>query len=128
MAGFKDKLAFPTRRTGAKNDQASGTEKELQRLRRVELLELLLDEISQNEQNTDRLEELIKLNARLEAKVDEKDEQISRLISQLDDKDRTIAQLQAQVARLADSAGLTNGGRGLEEIGRSVLNEYRNAR
>ena len=110
----------PTRRT------AADTEKELQRLRRVDLLELLLDEIRQNEQDTAKLEELTELVDRLKAKLDDKDEQIEHLKRRLDEKDQKIADLETRVARLAEANGMMVDAGELAEIERRALEQYFN--
>ena len=79
------------------------TEKELHRLRRQDLLQLLLSqskEVAQMSEDMEALEaeknDLIETNERLKGKLDEKDEQIERLKGKLDQKDEQIAMLETQ--------------------------------
>lgn len=119
------KIGGGSRKTPARRT-AADTEKELQRLRRVDLLELLLDEIRQNEQDTAKLEELTELVDRLKAKLDDKDEQIEHLKRRLDGKDQKIAELEARAARLAEANGMMTDPRELAEIERRALEQYFN--
>lgn len=81
------------------------TERELKRLRRVDLLELLLDEIRNNESNVEKVQELTELTNHLKEKLDEKDAQIESLKAKLDEKDEAIEKLQARNEMVARSNG-----------------------
>ena len=100
-----------------------GTEKELQRLRRVDLLELLLDEIRQNDENTAELEQLRELTDRLKGRLDDKDAQIERLKAKLDQKDAEIARLQANNEAAAHAGGVLDVNE-LLRIERAALEDY----
>lgn len=74
--------------------------RELQKLRRQDLLELLLDQMREGEalqtalaDRERKIEQLTDLSERLKAKLDLKDEQIERLKGRLDLKDAMIAQM-----------------------------------
>lgn len=74
--------------------------RELQKLRRQDLLELLLDQMREGEalqtalaDRERKIEQLTDLSERLKAKLDLKDEQIERLKGRLDLKDSMIAQM-----------------------------------
>lgn len=78
------------------------TEKELHKLRRQDLLELLLSqskEVSANQREirelTHQVETLTLNNDHLKERLDDKDAQIERLKQRLDQKDLTISQLRA---------------------------------
>lgn len=75
-------------------NQGKASEKDLQKLRRMDLLELLIDQVRDNEKLSATAEELADLSERLKAKLDDKDAQIERLKAKLDDKDAQIAELQ----------------------------------
>ena len=78
------------------------TEKELHKLRRQDLLELLLSqskEVTDLQRKVRDLEHTVETvtlnNDHLKEKLDDKDAQIEKLKGRLDDKDATIAQLRA---------------------------------
>ena len=71
----------------------SNPDRELKRLRRMELLEMLVDQIEENDLQSERIDELEDLSNRLKAKLDQKDEQIERLKAKLDEKDALIRDL-----------------------------------
>ena len=107
MASIKDihiggSAEKPSRGSAKAN---SNTEKELQRLRRMDLLELLLDEIRQNEENAARLKEITEVNDLLKSKLEDKDAQLERLIARLDEKDAEIARLQSHNEAVAHANG-----------------------
>lgn len=83
--------------TKKQDDSATTADKEFQKLRRVDLLELLVDQVRENEGLTASVTELSELTERLKAKLDQKDEQIERLKGRLDMKDAQIAELRAQL-------------------------------
>ena len=85
---------------------SANAEKELQRLRRMDLLELLLDEIRKNEENTAKVQELSELTERLKAKLDDKDAQIERLKAKLNDKDAEIDRLLVNNEAAAHARGM----------------------
>jgi septal ring factor EnvC (AmiA/AmiB activator) len=107
MASIKDmKIGGPAKGTSRRSAKPeNSTEKELQRLRRIDLLELLLDEIRQNEENTTRLKDIADLNDRLNAKIEDQEAQIKRLRDELAAKDAEIARMQANNELLAHSRG-----------------------
>lgn len=78
--------------------------KELQKLRRQDLLELLLDQMLENDtlrdtlaERDERVEDLSAMADRLKAKLDDKDQQIEHLKSKLDDKDVQIEHLKGKL-------------------------------
>lgn len=80
------------------------TEKEMYRLRKQDLLKLLLTqgrEAAEQQEKIDSLtaslQEMEKSNDRLKAKLDEKDELIEKLKGRLDEKDIRINKLRAAV-------------------------------
>ena len=100
--------------SNANNDPSAelGT-KELQKLRRQDLLEFLLDQMVENDTLRDTLAEreasirdLSSMAERLKAKLDDKDATIERLKKRLDIKDKMIAELMAQGRELPRSDGL----------------------
>ena len=116
LASIKDlKIGGPAKgaskgsaQAGAKtrSKAVASNEKELQRLRRIDLLELLLDEIRQNEESATQLKELTELTERLKGKLDDKDAQIERLKAKLDAKDAEIERLLANNAATAHANGM----------------------
>ena len=78
---------------------------DLRKLRRVDLLELLLDQMSDNEKLEADNRELNDLCERLKAKLDDKDAQIERLKTKLDQKDAQIELLESGVRELAEASG-----------------------
>ena len=82
------------------------TEKELHKLRRQEVLQLLLIQVQEAEQlkqqldeTAGRLQEEEELCGRLKARLNEKDEQIQHLKGRLDKKDERIRELQERAER-----------------------------
>lgn len=94
--------------SSAKAKDKPAGETDLQKLRRVDLLELLLDQTRQNEAKAATIEELTSLTDRLKAKLDEKDAQIERLKTKLDQKDAQIVTLEERVREAAASSGDVN--------------------
>ena len=98
-------------RSGRKGQQAAASkkrnasDKELQKLRRVDLLELLVDQIRDNDRLVADNEYLTDLSDRLKAKLDDKDAQIERLKRRLDMKDDEIRRLEERNRALAHAAG-----------------------
>lgn len=89
------------------------TDKELRKLRRQDLLQLLLAqsrEVARQQELGDELrgeyEQQQKTDRRLKNKLDEKDAQLERLKKKLDQKDAEIAALRQQVARLRAGKGV----------------------
>lgn len=83
-------------------DSASASGKEFQKLRRVDLLELLVDQVRENEELTASVTDLKDLSERLKAKLDQKDAQIERLKGRLDMKDAQIAELKSRLGEPVD--------------------------
>lgn len=92
------------RRASAKKDGAVG--KDLQKLRRVDLLELLVDQIRENDRLISENERLADSNERLKAKLDQKDGQIDHLKRRLSAKDEEISHLEERNRNLAHASGL----------------------
>jgi|GEM_PF-2812496 len=89
------------------------TDKELRKLRRQDLLQLLLAqsrEVARQQELGDELrgeyEQQQETDRRLKDKLDEKDAQLERLKKKLDQKDAEIAALRQQVARLRAGKGV----------------------
>ena len=84
------------------------TEKELHKLRRQDLLQLLVLQSKEMADLHTKADELSAGYERLKAKLDEKDATIERLKGRLDDKDATIAGLKVEAMERAaadDAAG-----------------------
>ena len=86
------------------------TEKELHKLKRQDILHLLLLQVREAEQMRQQMaeteEELQAANKtveRLKNRLDEKDEQIERLKDRLNEKDAQLARLKEMVEREAES-------------------------
>ena len=111
--------------TGAGKSPKAGksSEKELQKLRRMDLLELLISQIRENEQQAAELEELRDLSERLKAKLNDKDAQIARLVGKLDAKDAEIEKLHEVNRATAHASGLL-GVREMIDIERFAVEEY----
>lgn len=96
-------------RRGSSANASSGkrraSDKELQKLRRVDLLELLVDQIRDNDRLTAENEQLTDLTDRLKAKLDDKDAQIEHLKQRLNMKDDQIKHLEERNRSLAHAAG-----------------------
>lgn len=80
------------------------TEKDLHRLRRQEILQLLLEQVKEAEQLQtslsgirEQLQEAEALSERLKTRLNEKDEQIEHLKARLDQKDERIKNLKRQL-------------------------------
>lgn len=82
------------------------SEKDLQRLRRVDLLELLVDQIRENDYLTTENAQLSELTERLKAKLDQKDAQIEHLKQRLNMKDDEISRLEERNRLIAHASGL----------------------
>ena len=91
----------PKAKPKAGSSQAKATEKDLQKLRRMDLLELLIDQVRENEKLNTSVEELTDLSERLKERLDVKDAQIEHLKQRLDMKDAQIAELQNQNRAMA---------------------------
>ena len=111
-----------TRDTKGGNASKSSAEKEFQKLRRMDLLELLLDQIRENEQLSASVTELTDLSERLKAKLDDKDAQIERLKAKLDDKDAQIDRLDERNRAVARASGTIDIKEILEIEGRAIEN------
>ena len=95
------------------------TVKELQKLKRQELLELLVEQGGeaeqlkrQQEEKENELRSVKESNIRLKAKVDEKDVQIERLLGRLNSKKERIGELEAEI-----EAWYSNKKEGLQHAG-----------
>ena len=95
------------------------TVKELQKLKRQELLELLVEQSreaeqlkSQQEEKENELRSMRENNIRLKAKVDEKDVQIERLTGRLNSKKERIKELESEI-----EAWYSNKKEGLQHAG-----------
>lgn len=93
MLGFRN-----IGKSAGKGAQDAG--KELQKLKRQDLLELLLEQMREADRLRGELaasqaqnEDLVALSGRLKAKLDDKDAQIDHLKGRLDDKDAALQQL-----------------------------------
>ena len=100
----------------------SSAEKEFQKLRRMDLLELLLDQIRENDQLSTSVAELTDLSERLKAKLNDKDAQIERLKAKLDDKDAQIERLEERNRAVARASGTLDIKEFLEIEGRAIEN------
>lgn len=111
------------------------TDKELRKLRRQDLLQLLLAqsrEVARQQELGDELrgeyEQQQKTDRRLKDKLDEKDAQLERLKKRLDQKDAEIASLRLQVARLQAGKGVKPEEVGsVTEIARHINDIFRSA-
>jgi len=110
MASLKDIQIGGKGKGAADVGKTQSADKELQKLRRMDLLELLLDSMRENEKNAADAAEATVLSERLKGKLDDKDAQIEHLKERLDGKDARIAELQealsaseAKVAELEES-------------------------
>ena len=100
-----------------------GQEKELSKLRRVDLLELLVDATRENERLSDALAYETDLAERLKVKLDEKDAQIEHLKARLDSKDARMSELEGQNAAMAHAIYTVTADEILE-IERLAVGEY----
>ena len=101
----------------------SNSARELQKLRRMDLLELLLDQVRENEEQAESLAELTDLTARLKDKLNQKDAQIEHLKERLDHKDEQIRDLEERRAALVHAAGLVDEEE-LHEIEERAMEKY----
>ena len=92
-------------RASSASKKRRATDKELQRLRRVDLLELLVDQIKDNDRLTAENDQLSDLSERLKAKLDEKDAQIEHLKQRLNMKDDQIKRLEDRNRAFAHASG-----------------------
>lgn len=100
-----------------------GSEKELSKLRRMDLLELLIGQIRENEQQTAEIADLRDLSERLKAKLNDKDAQIERLKAKLDQKDAEIERLNEINSATAHAGGLL-GVREMLDIEKLAVEQY----
>ena len=91
-------------RIGDRIEEMIMTEKELHKLHRQDLLQLLVEQSrearqlgSQLAETEDNLNQMQSGNDRLKTKLDEKDEQIGRLKERLDEKDAQINKLKSRL-------------------------------
>lgn len=113
----------PKAKPKAGSSQAKATEKDLQKLRRMDLLELLIDQVRENEKLNTSVEELTDLSERLKEKLDAKDAQIEHLKQRLDMKDAQIAELQNQNRAMAHAVN-TFDIEEILEVQRNALRSY----
>lgn len=125
MANVGDCMLGTKRNTkgAAATKSVSKTEKELSKLRRMDLLELLIGQIRENEQQAAELAELRDLSSRLKVKLDDKDAQIEHLKRRLDAKDDEIERLNEINRGMAHANGLL-GVRELLDIERLAVEQY----
>ena len=83
-----------------------GSERDLRHLRRIDLLELLLDQIRENEEKATKIDELNALVEHLKDRLDEKDVRIERLLKNVDDRDAEITSLSNRNRALAHAQGM----------------------
>lgn len=93
-------------KSAGKSAQSAG--KELQKLKRQDLLELLLEQMREADRLRSEIaasqaenEDLASLSERLKAKLDDKDAQIDHLKGRLDDKDAALQQVFAIIRSMA---------------------------
>lgn len=98
----KEKKASAGKGNQAKSDF------DLRLLKRVDLLELLYEQASENEQNAATVAELNAQLDRLKLRLDEKDAQIEHLKQRLNDKDAKIAELKESNALYARATEMVN--------------------
>ena len=89
----------------ANSKKRRSSDKELQKLRRVDLLELLVGQIRENDRLASENEQLADLSERLKGKLDEKDAQIEHLKQRLNMKDEQIQHLEERNRVLSHIAG-----------------------
>ena len=87
-----------------RDSETAGPASELQRLKRQDLLELLLEQMRDNDalraviaEHEATIDELTALTDRLKGKLDDKDLSLDHLKSKLDDKDDFIARLKGRL-------------------------------
>ena len=117
LGGKRNTKAEATAKTGPRSD------KELQKLRRLDLLELLIDQIRENEEQAAELARLHELDARLKEKLDDKDAQIERLKVKLDNKDAEIERLHDLNRAIAHNGGML-GVREMLDIEKLAVEQY----
>ena len=118
MHGAVKKSDFRGFRKHDKPEEKQMTEKELHRLRRQDLLQLLVTQTKEGTQQQEDIEKLQSRTAELEAtyerlknRLDEKDAQIERLKEKLNDKDALIEKLKGRLDKKdADIRILREGG------------------
>lgn len=104
-ANSRNTMCLPERgRIGDRIEEMIMTEKELHKLHRQDLLQLLVEQSrearqlgSQLAETEDNLNQMQSGNDRLKTKLDEKDEQIDRLKERLDEKDAQINKLKSRL-------------------------------
>ena len=116
----KDDAAQPT---ASAANVSKDSAKELQKLRRLDLLELLLEQTRETERLSARVEDLEGLSDRLKAKLDDKDAQIEHLKQRLDAKDARIAKLDARNRTLLEASGSIDMDE-LREVEERAIEEY----
>ena len=89
----------------------------------MDLLELLLDQVRENEEQSAELAELTDLTTRLKDKLDQKDAQIEHLKERLDHKDEQIRDLEERRSALVQAAGLVDEDE-LHEIEERAMKKY----
>ena len=96
MSVLKDIRNVPSAQGNERYKQSTG-KVDLRKLRRVDLLELLVDQIRENNECAASIKELTDSITVLKAKVDYKDAQIQHLLSRLEDKDAQVERLMARL-------------------------------
>ena len=102
---------------------SANTSRELSKLRRVDLLELLVDATRENERLSDALAYETDLAERLKVKLDEKDAQIEHLKARLDGKDARMSELEEQNTAIAHASCSVTADE-LLEVERVAIQEY----
>lgn len=90
----------------AEKDSHAKGEFDLKNLKRVDLLELLYEQASENEKNAASVAELTELTERLKQRLNDKDAQIEHLKQRLDAKDAEIAELMESNSLYASAADM----------------------
>lgn len=96
---------------------------DLKKLKRIDLLELLYEQVRENEANAVSVAELTELNDSLKAKLDKKDAQIASMIKRLDEKDAQIAELKKSRDLYARAVGMVDAS-DLARFQETALQEY----
>ena len=100
-------VAFGQENTAASSARSNASsEKDLRKLRRIELLELLIEQIRENDQQAQTIAELDGLVDNLKNRLDEADARIGLLLQREVEHERHIETLKKRNAALAHAAGL----------------------
>jgi len=82
------------------------SERDLRKLRRIDLLELLIEQIRENEQQAHAIDDLNAMVSHLETRLNESNDHVDRLLKIVDDREKQIKRLERRNAALAHAAGL----------------------